>query len=89
LERCLNVLGLTLNMVGVGILFIWGPPQPSFEGIGGIVVEDANMLASGKTAGQERAETAARQVRYKRMSKVGLTFILVGFACQLGGEVFT
>jgi hypothetical protein len=86
LARCLNILGLILNMVGVAILFIWAPPQSSFGQIGGILLEDANVLASGKTAGQERADVAARQVRYKGMSRVGFAFILVGFACQLGGE---
>jgi hypothetical protein len=87
LQRCLNILGLILNMVGVAILFRWAPPQPTFEGIGGIVVENANVLPSGKTAGEERADAAARQVHYKRMSRVGLVFIFAGFACQLGGEI--
>jgi len=31
----LNTVGLVLGMVGVVILFIWGPPQPDFvEGVG-------------------------------------------------------
>jgi hypothetical protein len=29
---CLNALGLFLGMIGVLMIFIWGPPQPSFEG---------------------------------------------------------
>lgn len=74
-------------MVGVGILFVWAPPQPSLEGGGRLLVEDNNLLADGKTVGQHRTDAAARQVHYKRMSRVGLAFILVGFACQLAGEV--
>jgi hypothetical protein len=86
-EKCFDVVGLIFNMVGVGILFIWGPPQPSFEGGGGLLLEDANVFADGGTVAQHRADAAVRQVGYKRMSRVGLAFILIGFACQLGGEV--
>ena len=29
--RLLNTVGLVLGMLGVLIIFIWGPPQPDFE----------------------------------------------------------
>ena len=28
----LNAIGLVMNMVGVVLVFIWGFPQPSYEG---------------------------------------------------------
>jgi len=30
-NQVLNTIGLVLNMVGVGLLFFFGPPQPMLE----------------------------------------------------------
>jgi hypothetical protein len=49
LKKCFDVVGLIFNMVGVGILFIWGPPQPSFEGGGGLLLEDPTVGLSLNT----------------------------------------
>ena len=32
IARLVNATGLVLGMIGVLMIFIWGPPQPSFEG---------------------------------------------------------
>jgi hypothetical protein len=70
----LNTIGLVLGMVGVVILFIWGPPQPDF-------IEGDVYVASDNT------EIAARVKRLKRwhtgMSRIGLVLIGVGFGAQL------
>ena len=29
-QHCLNAIGLVLGMLGVVVIFFWGPPQPSF-----------------------------------------------------------
>jgi hypothetical protein len=29
----LNIVGLALSMIGVVLLFVWAPPQPSSEGM--------------------------------------------------------
>ena len=79
----LNTIGLALGMVGVVILFIWGPPQPDFvEGVGrglelGTVLKDGRKVS-------DIAEAARRLKRWHTiMSRVGLGLIGVGFGAQL------
>ncbi len=70
-SKWLNAIGLILGIIGVVFIFIWGPPQPSFEG-------DALLLES-----TNEAALAAKKVLYKRMSRIGLGLIGLGFAFQL------
>jgi hypothetical protein len=81
--RHLNALGLVLGMVGVVLIFIWGPPQPSFEQSVAIGLEAPTVLADGKTVAQYDEVVAANKQLYKRMSQIGLALIFVGFGCQL------
>ena len=77
----LNTIGLVLGMVGVVILFIWGPPQPDFdEGIAmGVSFSEDTVFEDGT----KPSEIVARVKRLKRvhqiMSRVGLGLIGVGF----------
>ena len=71
--KCLNTTGLVFGVVGVVLIFIWGPPQPSFEG-------DALLLES-----TNEDKLAAAKAKYKYMSRVGLVFVGISFALQLGG----
>jgi len=70
-SKWLNTIGLACGIVGVVLVFIWGPPQPSFEG-------DSILLESSDTAA-----LAAEKKRYKRISKIGLFLVGVGFVLQL------
>jgi hypothetical protein len=84
MRRWLNPLGLIFGMIGVVIIFIWGPPQPSFQKGEALVTQESNVLPNGQTVKQRDAEIAAKERHYKHLSQVGLIFVFVGFACQLG-----
>jgi hypothetical protein len=81
--RWLNVVGLTFGMIGVLLIFIWGPPQPSFQRGVPLVLEDSNVLPNGKTVKQNNEDIAAQERFYRMMSQLGLVLIFVGFGCQL------
>jgi hypothetical protein len=81
--QLLNTTGLILGMVGVVIIFFFGPPQPSFESGVSLGLEDGTHLLNGQTVAQH--DECKQQLRrlYSFMSKSGLVFIFVGFALQL------
>jgi len=87
LRRWLNAIGLLLAMIGVVFIFIWAPPQPSFERGEAIGLEDNTVLSNGKTVAQNDADKAAKEARYKRMSQIGLGLIFLGFLCQFINEL--
>ena len=53
MSKWLSTIGLILGIVGVVLIFIWGPPQPSFEG-------DKLLLESTNTAA-----LAVQEAHYK------------------------
>jgi hypothetical protein len=73
-------VGLVLNMIGVGIVFFFGFPQPP-SAIGGLMLEDNGRLPDGRTLRQARR--IEMQSTYPRLSQVGFFFIFVGFVLQL------
>jgi hypothetical protein len=85
-RRWLNPLGLILGMIGVVLIFFWGPPQPSFEGasLSYSLNPDYPMPdKGGKTVAEFNAEQAATKELYQHISQLGLGFVFVGFGCQL------
>ena len=57
----LNALGLLLGMVGVLLLFFWGPPLPEMRGAVGIALQSTTVLADGRRApGIEEVEKRLR-----------------------------
>jgi hypothetical protein len=80
----LNRIGLILGMIGVVILFIWGPPQPSLEGGVGLGLEEGTRLPDGRTVAQYNRDVARLRQRHTCLSRIGLALIGVGFLCQLG-----
>lgn len=42
-------IGLTLDIIGVGILFFFAPPQPDLSEGTGVGLEDGNVLDGGRT----------------------------------------
>jgi len=74
--KALNIIGLIFGMIGVAIIFVWGPPQPNFHDYGYLIINDEDT---------ERgvAETAAIKKRYSVMSAVGLISVIIGFGFQL------
>ena len=83
MSKVLNTTGLALGIVGVLILFKWGPPQPSFERGASVGLEDDTRLSNGKTVDENNAEIAANEHRHELMSRIGLFLVGVSFALQL------
>ena len=61
MRRWLNPLGLFFGMVGVVIIFIWGPPQPSFQQGEPLSLEDLFVLPNGQTLKQRNAANAVAE----------------------------
>ena len=83
--QCLNTLGLIFGMIGVLLIFRWGPPQPSLEEGVGRGLEDQTPMKDGRTVAEHNAETRELRAKHNRMSRAGLLFVFVGFALQLWG----
>jgi hypothetical protein len=81
--RRLNTIGLVLGIVGVLIIFEWGPPQPSFDEGVAIGIEPSNVLENGQTVAERDADVRRLKRQYEIMSRVGLGLIGLGFAAQL------
>lgn len=67
-------IGLVLDVVGVMMLFWWGPPMP-----------DLNPKISLQLEGSEDAKTQKKRCCYEVMSRIALLVVLLGFVCQLLG----
>lgn len=81
-----NTAGLCFGVVGVALLFFWGPLQPSHEaGVTMVVEDDTPIDGAGKTAAEYDREVEARKKLYERRSRAGLVLLGLGFALQLGG----
>ncbi len=66
-----NTIGLLLGIVGVAILFIWGPPQPDLDPHIKMVLEKQDDF------------TKRLRRRHEIMSRVGLGLVGLGFLVQL------
>jgi hypothetical protein len=56
--RWLNFLGLVLGMIGVIFIFVWGPPQPSFQDYVALAV-DPSAAISRENAAKVDSEKSA------------------------------
>ena len=79
----LNAIGLVLGMVGVALIFVWGPPQPQLDEGVGLGLEDGTPLGNGLTVAQYNAVVRCRRIRQTLLSRVGLGLIFIGFLSQL------
>jgi hypothetical protein len=81
----LNTIGLVLGMLGVGILFQWGPPQPDFdEGIAmGISFTKDTVFTDGTKPSEIVAAAKKRKRQHQLMSRFGLGLVGLGFLVQL------
>ena len=82
-QQLLNSIGLVLGMVGVLVIFRFGPPQPTHEFGVGLSLEDNTPLPGGRTVVENNRDVERNKERYSCMSKVGLAFVFFGFALQL------
>jgi hypothetical protein len=82
-QQLLNTVGLVLSMVGVLIIFRYGPPQPSFEEGVGLGLEEATRLPDGRTVADHNRDVDVLRAKHSRMSRCGLILVFFGFAFQL------
>jgi len=87
MSKWLNAIGLVFGIVGVVLIFKWGPPQPSFELGEPLGLEDNTRLPNGKTVAERDAATLGLKRRHERMSQIGLILIGLSFALQLAGTL--
>jgi hypothetical protein len=80
--HCLNAIGLFLGMAGVVVIFVWGPPQPSFEESVGVALDSNTVLVDGtKISDLEKANKRLKR-RHRILSRIGLGLVGVGFLFQ-------
>ena len=76
-------IGLGLDIVGVILIFIWGPPMPDMQGGVGIALENGTPLGDGTIVADEEKKQLQRRKSHTIISRVGLGIIGVGFLLQL------
>jgi len=83
-SKIISSIGLIFGIIGVLIVFVWGPPQPIFtQGISVGLENGTSIDNTGKTVIDYNLEVAKRRKTYTRMSSFGLILIMIGFALQL------
>jgi hypothetical protein len=75
--KFMNIIGLLFGMIGVVIIFIYGPPQPDFNPYSYLIDDTINH------------EVLDLRDKYDALSKIGLGFIFFGFLLQLVSVVFS
>lgn len=81
--RLLNSVGLVLGMLGVLLIFRFGPPMPDLEHGVGLGLDEGTRLADGRTVAEHNADRLRLRTRHLRISQVGLLLVFAGFALQL------
>ena len=82
-QQLINSVGLVFGMVGVLVIFKYGPPQPNLEPGVGLALEDGNPMPDGRTVAEYNEDVVKLRARHSLMSKVGLVLVFLGFALQL------
>lgn len=72
----LNSVGLVLGILGVAVIYEWGPPQPSYEA-GRYRELERNTIT------EDELRLAMQRMAAWHMSAIGLGFIGLGFLFQL------
>lgn len=75
MSQIISSVGLVLDVAGVAVLFVYGPPQPDFQ-------EDDAVVVTNEA--QQAAARALKQT-FKFRSRIGLSLLVAGFLLQLLG----
>ncbi len=82
--QILSTIGLIFSIIGVLMVFIWGPPQPTLTSGKSFGLENGTPIDnSGKTVADNNREVEKRRKTYTCMSRIGLILIMIGFGLQL------
>jgi hypothetical protein len=77
----LNEAGLLTATIGGVMIFVWGPPQPSFEAPG-LGLESGTRLSDGRAVRDAEREATWSRCYYRQMASIGLVMIILGFLAQ-------
>ncbi len=80
--QILNIIGLSIDFIGVAILFIWAPIQPNLEDGFSIGLEDSTLI-DGKTVSYWNEKKRKQKKKIGFLSIVGFGLILLGFLIQI------
>ena len=81
--QLLNSVGLVLSMIGVLLIFCFGPPMPDLEHGVGLALDEGTRLADGRTVAEHNADRLRLRIRHSRISQAGLLLVFAGFSLQL------
>jgi len=77
----LNRAGLLFGIVGVALIFVWGPPQPNLE-------EGIGIGAEGPLVDEHDAKIRHLRTRHSVLSRIGLALIALGFGAQFSATFY-
>lgn len=80
--QILNIIGLSLDIVGVTILLKWAPIQPYLEEGINRVLEDETVV-DGKSISEHNEDKQTKINKIRCWSKVGYALIVIGFIFQI------
>lgn len=75
MSHIISSAGLVLDVIGVAVLFVYGPPQPDFQEDDVVVVTDKAQQIAARTL----------KKKFKFRSRIGLLLLISGFLLQLLG----
>lgn len=78
-----NSVGLVASILGVGLVFFFGYPQPSHDQGVSIVLTPEMRLSDGLTLRQYDQDVRDRNERRLGGSRLGLVLMAFGFVLQL------
>jgi hypothetical protein len=81
--KCLTIVGLVFDIVGVAVVLFFAWPQPELESGVGLGLEDGTPISpNGETVADRNRRVERRRILYKRGAIVWLLFLLAGFGLQ-------
>jgi len=84
----INSVGLLFDIMGVALLFKFGPIQPDHEIGSSLALEDNTPLSNGQTDKEYREMQEKRKQKYVSWSSIALGLIIIGFLLQLISNFF-
>lgn len=84
-ELLINI-GLVLDIIGIAIIFKYGPPQPAHEEGVSLAFGEDTTFTDGLSVREINAEIERRRRKYQMYSRVALSLLLLGFLLQLVGN---
>ncbi len=80
--QILNIIGLSIDFIGVAMLFNWAPIQSNLEDDHNIGLEDETIV-EGKTVSYWNEKKRKQKKKISCLSKIGFALILLGFLIQI------